>query len=144
MRPSLDRYMMEIAKIVATRSTCSRRKVGAVIIDKFRHILSTGFNGVPSGMPHCTEQPCRGVDLPSGQGLDLCKAQHAEVNAIAHCRDLQNAEAIYITTSPCMSCAKLIVATRIHTIIYEGPVYDITALEYLEEVGLRVVQAPEI
>lgn len=143
MRPSLEEYMMNIADVVSTRSTCSRRKVGAVIIDDWNHILSTGFNGVPSGVEHCTDVPCKGVDLPSGQGLDICKAQHAEVNAITHCHDLKNAVTIFITTSPCMACAKLIAATRITTVMYKGPVYDITALEYLEDVGLIVAEVKQ-
>lgn len=140
MRPSLDEYMINIAKVAATRSTCSRRAVGAVIVDGLGHILSTGYNGVPSGITHCTDVPCKGVELPSGQGLDICKAQHAEVNAIAHCRDLNNATAIYITTSPCMACAKLIAATNIRKIVYDGPMYDVSSLEYLIEVGIAIME----
>jgi len=143
MRPSLDQYMMNIANVVATRSTCSRRAVGAVIVDHSGHILSTGFNGVPSGVTHCTDVPCRGVDLPSGQGLDICKAQHAEVNAIAHCRDLRNAFAIYVTTSPCMNCAKLIAATNIKKVVFMGDVYDVTSLDYLDDVKLELFAVPK-
>lgn len=140
MRPSLDEYMVNIAKVAATRSTCSRRAVGAVIVDGSNHILSTGHNGVPSGITHCTDVPCVGSELPSGEGLDLCKAQHAEVNAIAHCRDLQSAFAIFITTSPCMSCAKLIAATHIRRLVYCGDTYNEEAVNYLADIGVEVVK----
>lgn len=143
MRPSLDRYMLNIAKVVATRSTCSRRAVGAVIVDGSNHILATGHNGVPSGVTHCVDVPCKGAEYESGKGLDLCKAQHAEVNAIAHCRDLQSAFTIYLTTSPCMSCAKLIAATHIKRVVYEGDAYDIVSLEYLEDIGVQIVNLPK-
>ena len=142
MRPSLERYMLNIAKVVATRSTCSRRAVGAVITNASNHIISTGHNGVPSGVTHCVDVPCKGADFESGQGLDLCKAQHAEVNAAAHCRDLPSAFAIYLTTSPCMSCAKLIAATHIKKVVFEGDSYDASSLDYLEDLGIEIFQLP--
>lgn len=134
MRPSIDEYMVSIAKEVATRTTCSRRAVGAVITDHLNHILSTGYNGVPRGQTHCIDSPCQGADMPSGYGLDICKAQHAEVNAIVHCRDLQSATTIYITVSPCMSCLKLIAATNIRRIV-AAEIYNHPVLDYWDSVG---------
>ena len=134
MRPSIEEYMLYIAKEVSKRATCSRRAVGAVITDEVNHILSTGYNGVPKGQPHCIDQPCQGVDLPSGYGLDICKAQHAEVNAIAHCRDLRSASILYVTVSPCMSCLKLIAATNIRRIV-AAEIYNATILDYWTSIG---------
>jgi dCMP deaminase len=107
---------MDIAKIFAERSTCSRRKVGSVIVGK-GYILSAGYNGPFSGSPHCTDEPCPGSSLASGQGLDLCHAAHAEQNAIARLREPFEADTLYCTTAPCVSCTKLALCTGIQTIV---------------------------
>lgn len=144
MRPALIEYFLKIANVVATRSTCSRRQVGAVITDGYGYLLSTGYNGVPKGQPHCIDTPCAGVAYPVGEGLDVCRAQHAEVNAITHCRDLQSASILYCTTSPCMSCAKLIGATNINIVYYEGDIYDEEAIQYLRSIGALVYNSKEV
>ncbi len=110
---------MEIARITAKRSTCLRRNVGCVIVDKEGYILSTGYNGVPRDFTHCIESPCQGSKSNSGLNLDSCKALHAEQNAIARLKEPFNAEILYVTTSPCIACTKLILATSIKTIIYD-------------------------
>ena len=134
MRPSIDEYMLNMARVASSRTTCSRRAVGAVITDHLNHILSTGYNGVPRGLDHCIDKPCKGSDFRSGEGLDLCKAQHAEVNAIVHCRDIQSATNIYLTVSPCMSCMKLIAATNIRRIV-AAEIYNSLPLDYWEDIG---------
>jgi dCMP deaminase len=128
MRQSHDQYYMAIAKTVSTRSTCSRRVVGCVIIDSFNHILSTGYNGVPRGAQHCTENKCGGAFFPTGQALDSCEAIHAEVNAVAQAHSL-DLHSIYVTVSPCMSCMKLILSTRCRRLVF-GEIYDHKALDY--------------
>lgn len=120
-RLDYDRWFMEIAEIVAMRSTCARRAVGCVIVDGDNRILSTGYNGVPSGVRHCTESPCLGATLPSGQGLDVCQALHAEQNAIARLENVRFAHTLYCTTSPCMMCTKLISATPIQRVVAALP-----------------------
>lgn len=120
-RPDYDRWFMEIAQVVASRSTCARRAVGAVIVDEGNRILSTGYNGVPAGVHHCTHTHCPGANAPSGQGLDLCQALHAEQNAIARLQDVRSAHTLYCTTAPCMSCTKLIAATPIQRIVAAAP-----------------------
>lgn len=134
MRPLIERYFINIAKEVSTRATCIRRQVGAVCVDEDGHIISTGYNGVPAGSPHCTQKPCKGSQEKSGEGLDMCESLHAEVNAIAHCNNPKNIHEIYVTTSPCMSCMKLIVATGCRKLCYSEE-YDTAALEYFNEVG---------
>ena len=82
-RPSYDEYFMEMAHVVAKRSTCMRRKVGAILV-KDKHILSTGYNGAPKGMKHCSEIGClrEHMNIPSGERHELCRGLHAEQNAI--------------------------------------------------------------
>lgn len=117
-RPSLDEYFMEIAHVVAKRATCARRKVGCVIVDGNGYILSTGYNGLPKGFPHCIDQPCEGAHCASGTGLELCMSLHAEQNAIARLREPFQAQTLYCTTAPCISCVKLILATSIGRIVF--------------------------
>ena len=87
-RPSKDEYFMDMALLVSERSTCLRRKVGAVLINKRKHVLATGYNGVASGQPHCLDIPCIGANSASGTDLDLCEAVHAEQNALLQCRNV--------------------------------------------------------
>lgn len=118
MRQSKDSYYLEHAKLVATRSTCARRSVGAILVDARGRILSTGYNGVASGRPHCNEgHPCPGACMPSGQGLDACEALHAEQNAILLLQDPWKVDTAYLTTTPCISCVKLLLGTSCQRIV---------------------------
>ena len=117
-RQSIHVAMIGIAQIMSTRSTCQRRKVGAVITNKKNQILSTGYNGVPAGWTHCTQIPCAGAGQASGQNLDLCEAVHAEANAVVQCGNINEAYNIYVTTLCCVSCIKLLLNTPIKDIYY--------------------------
>lgn len=119
-RPTKDEYFMEIAHVVAKRATCARRKVGCVVVDGKGYILSTGYNGLPTGFPHCIDQPCEGAHCASGTGLELCQSLHAEQNAIARLREPFEAETLYCTTAPCTSCVKLILATSIRRVVFSA------------------------
>lgn len=119
-RLSWDDYFMEIAQVTAKRATCSRRQVGCVIVDRRGYILSTGYNGLPSGFPHCIDEPCEGASCASGTGLDLCQSIHAEQNAIARLREPFEAHSMYVTTAPCMSCTKLALATGIQEVVFKS------------------------
>jgi len=115
-RPSHDEYFLSLLEHVAARSTCARRKVGAIIVDADHRILSTGYNGVPRGITHCTDIPCPGAhDLP-GQ-TQLCWAVHAEMNAILQCHDLRYAHTLYTTCAPCFQCAKVIANTNVQRVV---------------------------
>jgi dCMP deaminase len=116
MRPTLDQTFMEVARAFAKRATCARRQVGAVITGG-GYILSSGYNGSYVGSSHCIDSPCQGVNLPSGTGLDLCSSIHAEQNAVARLRNPNEADTIYCTTAPCVSCTKLILCTNIQRIV---------------------------
>ena len=107
-----------MAKLVARRSTCARRSVGCVLVDEHNHVLATGYNGVASGEPHCIESPCPGAGAPSGEGLHLCQAIHAEVNALVQCADVMRIAIVYCTASPCAHCMRLLVNTGARAIAF--------------------------
>ena len=154
-RLSWDQYFMTITRQVAERSTCTRAKVGAVIV-RDRSILATGYNGSPAGMPHCTEVGCLIYEskTPTGDIEQNCfRTIHAEINAIAQAAkngaSIKDAS-IYITHTPCIHCLKVLVNTGIRSIFYEKPykletVSDIishTGVE-LQSVEMSVVSQPE-
>ena len=119
MRPSRDAINMAIATTVALRTTCARRKVGAVAIDGRGHILGTGYNGQYAGSQHCNEgNPCSGANAPSGTNIDGCAAIHAEQNLLLNCGDPQKIHTVYVTTAPCTSCIKLLLGTNAQRIVY--------------------------
>jgi dCMP deaminase len=142
MRPSWDAYFMEITHVVASRSTCLRRQVGAVII-KDRRILSTGYNGAPKGLAHCQEVGCirEKNNIPSGERHELCRALHAEQNAIlqAALYGVSIADAtIYCTTHPCVMCAKMLINAGMKEVVISGTYPDPMSAALLEEAGLVV------
>lgn len=121
-----DRYFLNIARETATRSNCTRRQHGAVIVRK-RRICSTGYNGPPSGHPHCDEGACprANSETPSGWGYDSCIAIHAEANAILYSSPVEREGAsIYITGVPCFTCAKLIANSGITEVVSDGEPYE--------------------
>lgn len=118
-RPTLDQTYMQVARAFAKRATCSRRQVGAVITGN-GYILSSGYNGSFPGSVHCIDSPCAGANLPSGTGLYLCKSAHAEQNAIARLRQIDEADTLYCTTAPCINCTKLALCTGIKRIVADA------------------------
>lgn len=124
LRPDWDAYFMEIATVVATRSNCSRRHVGAVLV-RNRHILATGYNGTPHGVKNCHEGGCPRCAnaTKSGAHLDECLCVHAEQNAICqaalHGHAIEGATA-YVTISPCLTCAKLLINAGVKEVVYGG------------------------
>ncbi len=121
-RISKDNYFMKIADVVSERSTCIKRKVGAVLI-KDSHIVSTGYNGAPSGFSHCTPETCVRQNLKSGEKPELCRGVHAEINCIIqaaiHGTSIQGNTTLYSTHFPCMSCLKLIINAGIKRLVYK-------------------------
>lgn len=126
------KVMMEVAKVISQLSTCRRRSVGCVLLNRYGHIMSTGYNGVARGIPHCTERACPGVSMKSGTGLDVCQAIHAEQNALMQCRDIMQIDVVVVTTSPCMHCMKMLMNTSAAIILFEEA-YDYDALLLWQE-----------
>lgn len=144
MRPSWDEYFIEIVNVVKKRSTCCRRRVGALIV-KDKKILSTGYNGAPTGIKHCEEVGCLRdkMGIPSGQRHELCRGLHAEQNAIVHAAHSGVSIAgstIYVTNQPCILCAKMIINAGIERIVYEEGYPDELAMELLNEAGVDVLK----
>lgn len=143
-RPSWDEYFMDMAVLTAKRSTCLRRQVGAVIV-KDKHIIATGYNGAPRGVPHCDEKGgClrQQLNVPSGERHELCRALHAEQNAIIQAATLgQSIEGgtIYVTNQPCVICAKMIINAGIRRIVVKEGYPDELAVEILREADLSIV-----
>lgn len=139
-RPCWDEYFMTLANQVASRTTCLRRAVGAVIV-KDRRILATGYNGVPSGIRHCAEVGClrEQLGVPSGQRHEICRGLHAEQNAIIQAArfgtDIDGAT-IYVNTQPCVVCAKMLINAGIREIVYQNPYPDELSQQMLEESGI--------
>lgn len=133
--------------MVAKRSTCLRRHVGALIV-KDKRILATGYNGAPSGLRHCEEVGCirKDSNIPSGQRHELCRGLHAEQNAIIqaayHGISIKDST-LFCTNSPCVICAKMIINAGIKQVIYEEGYNDPLAMELLEEAGVKVEKYKE-
>lgn len=141
-RPSWDDYFMEIATVVATRSTCLRRQVGAVVV-KDRRILATGYNGAPAGLRHCLEVGClrENMGVPSGEKHELCRGLHAEQNAViqAALHGVSMAgSTVYSTHKPCSLCAKILINAGVTDIVYGSGYADKLADEMLKEAGINV------
>jgi len=143
-RPSWDEYFMEITRLVARRSTCLRRHVGALLV-KDRNILATGYNGAPSGVAHCMEVGClrERMSVQSGERHELCRGLHAEQNAIIqaakHGTNI-NGATLYCTTMPCVICSKMLINAGILRIVYEEGYPDPLSEEMIEEAGMETVR----
>lgn len=135
-RPSWDEYFMEIARVVATRATCNRRHVGAVVVLD-RRILTTGYNGAPHGLPHCTEVGCK---MQDGHCI---RTLHAEQNAIVQGAlngvSLRGAT-LYVTCQPCNNCAKMIINAGIVRVVFDGDYPDDFAMELFEAAGIELIR----
>ena len=127
-RPSWNEYFMEMAELAAKRSTCLRRKVGAVLV-KDKRILATGYNGAPKKLPHCEETGClrEEKNVPSGERHEICRGIHAEQNLIAQSAIhgvKTDGATVYCTNQPCSICTKLLINAGIEKIYYKNPYND--------------------
>lgn len=136
-RPSWDAYFFAITRAVATRATCSRKAVGAILV-KNKLILATGYNGAPAGVRHCDHR--EGKDLLNGH---CARSTHAEQNAVVqaarHGISIEGAT-LYCTNNPCLGCTKLLINAGVRRILYEEPYADPLAFELLNEAGVTVEQ----
>jgi dCMP deaminase len=146
-RPHSDEYFLKVAAVVAERSTCRRHNVGAVAV-KDKHILSTGYNGAPSGLQDCLVLGCLRDELhiPSGTRHEICRAVHAEQNVIIqaalHGVSLEGAT-VYATHTPCVLCAKMLTNARIKRYVSFGKYADKSFQEMFREAGIAFEQLPK-
>lgn len=145
-RPSWESYFMDIAMLVAQRSTCRRRKVGAIAV-KEKRILATGYNGAPRNLKDCLETGClrEQMGIPSGQRHELCKGIHAEQNVIVqaavHGVSLEGAD-IYCTNQPCLICAKMLINCGIRRILFSDMYPDAMSEAMFKEAGVELLFIP--
>jgi dCMP deaminase len=137
VRPSIDEYYTRMVSLVATRGTCPRRQVGAVLVDNTGKLVATGYNGPPAGMDHCIDVPCPGTRDTPGDNT-RCVAVHAEANAVLQAASSRREpHTLYCSCTPCFSCAKLLITAGVKEIvagvIYQG---DLEGLHLLDKAGI--------
>ena len=143
-RPSWDEYFMGITEMVAQRSTCLRRKVGAILV-RDKRIIATGYNGAPAKVSHCLDIGClrEQQGIPSGERHELCRGLHAEQNSIIqaalHGFSVEGAT-LYCTNMPCSICSKMLINARIEKIYYKEGYADSLSSVLLAEAKVPVVQ----
>lgn len=142
-RPSIREYFLLMLTLVASRSTCTRRKVGAIIVDENNKVLATGYNGVPKNFPHCIDSPCAGATDTPGNN-DNCMAVHAEQNALLQCVDIDRARIMYCSCIPCFACAKIIANTKISYVVCIEKYADTRGLAVLLQANIVVEAAGEL
>ena len=139
-------YFMRIAHLVAERSTCGRRKVGAVAV-KDKRILATGYNGAPAGVSHCVEAGClrASLGIPSGERHEICRGLHAEQNVIiqaaVHGIPITGAD-VYCTTQPCLICAKMLINCGVRRIVFAQAYPDDLSQAMFSEAGVLCEHLP--
>lgn len=137
---------MRIAHLVAERSTCTRRRVGALAV-RDKRILATGYNGAPSGISHCLDVGClrEQMNVPSGQRHEICRGLHAEQNVIiqaaVHGVSMTGAE-IYCTTQPCLICTKMLINCKVCAIYFAQGYPDDLSMDMIQEAGIPIERLP--
>jgi len=141
-RISKDHYFMNIAIEVAKRSTCTRRKIGAIIVSDVGEIKSSGYNGNPRGLPHCEEIGCirDKLGIPSGTRLETCTAVHAEQNALIQAGTNSRGSTLYSTIVPCPICARMILNAQVARVVYIDDYSDLAGVELLKQAGTKVTR----
>jgi len=142
-RPGWNEYFLETADLVASRSTCLRRQVGAVLV-KDKRIIATGYNCAPRKLKHCEDTGCLRTekDIPSGERYELCRGVHAEQNAIinaAYYGIPTQDSVMYCTNQPCIICARMIINAGIVKVVHRGNFQDDIALDLMKEAGIELV-----
>jgi dCMP deaminase len=143
-RPSWDEYFMSITELVAQRATCIRRRVGAILV-RDRRIISTGYNGAPTNVPHCLDVGCLREEqgIPSGERHELCRGLHAEQNAIIQAAlygTSVDGATLYCTNMPCSICSKMIINARIVCVYYKDGYADSLSSRLMSEAGIPFKQ----
>lgn len=142
-RPDWDIYFLMMAQVAAMRSTCLRRKVGAVLV-RDSQILSTGYNGAPRGVPHCEAAGClrERLGIASGERHEICRGSHAEINAIAQAAAAGTSTAhswLYCTHEPCVYCTKALINAGCEKVFYLYEYPDKLARSIMDEAGVERV-----
>lgn len=143
-RPTWDEYFLNIAREASKRSTCLRRQSGAVLVTRDKWVVSIGYNGAPAGLPHCSELGgClrEQLKIPSGQRAEICRAVHAEQNAILiAARDGRSTKGttLYSTTFPCLICTKMLIQAGVIEVVYSEEYDDQETMKMFRQAGIIV------
>jgi len=140
-RPTFDEYYLGMLPLVASRATCPRRQVAAILVDVEGKLVSTGYNGVPSKMPHCTDPTtrCAGATDVTGDNTK-CIAIHAEMNAISQARSSRRTpHTLYCSTAPCFDCAKIIITEGVRKVVAASSYADERGLQLLRQAGVQII-----
>jgi dCMP deaminase len=138
-RPSLDEYYLQMLPLVASRATCPRRSVAAILVDRGGKLVAIGYNGPPSGMPHCIDKPCPGAADASGN-LGRCIAIHAEMNALSQARaSCRQPHTLYCSVTPCFDCAKMLITEGIKRVVAPSIYTDPAGVDLLTDAKVNVV-----
>jgi deoxycytidylate deaminase len=137
-RPSIDDYYLAMLPLIASRATCPRRQVAAILVDKIGKLVSIGYNGVPSGMAHCLDTPCPGAnDTPGNTGR--CIAIHAEMNALSQAGASRRLpHTLYCSTTPCFDCAKMLITEGVKRVVATSAYADLSGVELLRSAAVTV------
>jgi len=143
-RPSWHEYFMSITDLVAQRSTCTRRYVGAIMV-RDKRIITTGYNGAPSGISHCLDVGClrEQQGIPSGERHELCRGLHAEQNAIIQAAlhgSSISGSTLYCTNMPCSICTKMLINSKISEVYYREGYADTLSAALMAEAGIPLIQ----
>jgi dCMP deaminase len=137
-RPSIDAYYIAMLPLIASRATCPRRQVAAILVDERGRLVSIGYNGPASGMLHCIDTPCAGAADKSGD-TSRCIAIHAEMNALSQAKDSRRTpHTLYCSTDPCFECAKLLITEGIKRVIAASAYTDLRGVNLLNQAGVSV------
>lgn len=146
-RPSWDEYFIRITQEVSERSTCLRRKVGAILV-RDKRILATGYNGAPKGLQHCDVVGCQREKMgaPAGKNHEICRGLHAEMNALLQAAEYGTPIAgavLYSTTHPCSLCAKMLINAGIKRVVVNDDYPDSYGKKLLQEAGVEIIFSGE-
>ncbi len=144
-RPTIEEWALDLAKSCAERSTCIRRKAGAVALSKHGRLVSIGYNGVPRRFTHCIDTPCAGAEEPSGgSASDQCCAVHAEINCIINAHAPYDIYRLFLTTSPCFKCALALAnLPNLEGVMYLEDYLDGRGREVIKHADIKLIKYPE-
>ena len=138
-RPNLDQYWLSMLPLIASRATCPRRAVGAVLTDKDGRLVASAYNGVASGLQHCTDIPCAGAPALGGE-RSKCEAIHAEASVLMQAYGSRRLpHTLYCSLTPCFSCSKLLLAAGVQEVVAaELYKHEDTGPKLLNKAGILV------
>ena len=141
MRVSFHETWLKVARVIgASRSTCYRRQIGCVITNKDNDVVATGYNGAPRGQEHCINTECLRdrLGIASGTNLEVCRAVHAEMNALQQAGRQARGSTLYVNCAPCTMCAKVIINAGVTSVVYSSDYVNTEGLQVLQHSGIRV------